>query len=633
VQAIRPKGLLDIPELREPPRDGFDIRPKKLEHWIVELPKGDTGECARRLYYALKEINRYQISHRDRWRTLEIFCPLVESMTANLERLFSNQQLPLAEKNQKIAELCIELNSELALGYKILLDQIWTKKLSLLNVKFAIGIIYRAMHYLYRVLINAFEVYADPPSHTWQHIHQLYLYAEENRLTAAIPRDIASTSSMQRTTIEHLYIQIVLVGLISPFRLRQHDTKKIVTALKQWCNDCRVLPADQFSETLGHVLLKQNSDQAPGYYFPDHSINHVYTRTLDSSALVEHITNLVVNESSRVDQNTHIFDLPADVIKLLILTWSGKSHRLFSRTSKENELAVSVGINATHFMINRMQQLFPSIIENSPYAALLKVMSTEEFQKYTDLHTKEEIKFDSESHFEAAPVFGISNFNNAVADIWDDDYSSKTIGRSYNLQIWQQSKDKTVNKDSQVFHAVQFDNINESANGYCLFSDLRHESSPTKVQVGEVIGIRNDKVKKKQDAVDFGIIRRLKSTDKGVELGIQKLSPQADAVAICAYHTRNFQKPKYQRALLLPEIKPMHKPYTLVMNKHFKIGDELLMIKLGFKSRISLTKIIETTAEFNQFEFEVKKILGLEADQPAAQAESGNKFDTVWTLI
>ena len=629
----RPKGLLNIPELQQPSRDSFDTRAKHLESWLHELPMGDTGECAKRIFHVLKEVNRLDISGKDRWRVLEAISSPLQEMTANLERHFTNQNLPIAEKNLKIADLCIELYRELALGYKILIDQIWTKQLTFLNTKSAVSMIYRAMYNLYQVLLTAYEVYNDPPPNTWMHIHQLYLYADDNKLTHIVPRDIGVNSDIPRGSIGELYIQIILLGLISPYRLRQMDTKKIVKALKDWSKHCRILPADQLEEKTGHVLIKQNSDYAPGYHFVDKSINHVYTRTIDSSRLIDHISDLVVSQPSRVEQNTPIYDLPADVIKLLIVTLSGKSRRLFSRTDKQNQLAVSVGVNATHFMISNMQNLHPNLVEISPYATLIKSVAADQYQAFVDLQAKDELKFESEAHFEAAPLFGISTIDNASADVWDDDYNSKTLGYSYNLEIWQKSKTETPTKNKDAYHQVHCDNINESANGYCLFSDLRHESNPTKVQVGELIGIRNDQSRKKQDAFDLGTIRRLKNTEKGIELGIQKLAPSADAIAICHYHKRNFNLLKYQRALLLPALKTLNQPPTLVANKIFKVGDELMINKLGFKMKIQLTRIIETTGEFNQFEFDIKKVIGIESEQASKEAGKNKDFDTVWTLI
>jgi len=633
VATIRPKGLLNIPELQPPSRDIFNIHSQALRTWIKDLPQGDAGESARRLFYAMKEINQYQYSNRDRWRAMEMLSPYIDTMTSDLDRRFKNQNLPMAEKNLKIAELCIELNRQLAVGYEILLDELWIKKLTVININNTVSIVYRALLYLYRVLVYSYEIYNDPPQYTWQHIHQLYLYAEDNQLTDTVPRDIVVSSSMPRVTIGRLYLRIVLLGLVSPFRLRQSDTNKIINALNEWSQFCKILPANQFTESTGQVLLKQNSDHAPGYYFSDKTINHVFTRTLDTSALIKHITDLAINHPMRIEQNAQIYDLPAEVIKLLILTWSGRSHRLFSRATKQNELTVSIGVNATHFMVHRLQNLFPSVIETGVYASLLKSQAGGYFQKYAELSTKDNINLNAESHFESAPVFGMSGIENAVADVWDDDYASKTIGYGYNLQIWHQGKENIAPKNVQDYQAMHCDNMNESANGYCLFSDLQHESNPTKVQIGELIGIYNDKVELKHDAIDFGIIRRLKNTAKGVELGIQKLSPHADAVAVCLFHKRNFVQPKFQRALLLPELKPLDRPYALVINKSFKTGDELLMTKLGFNIKIELTKVIETTAEFNLFGFDVKTILGLDADPPLAQSEQGDKFDTVWTLI
>jgi hypothetical protein len=625
VDSTRPKGLLNIPELAEPAPDAFDTRPKKVDAWLQQLPLGDTGECARRVYHALKEINRLEIPGKDRWRILELLTPRILDLITSLARHYTNQMLPIPEKDQKVAALCIELYGELALGYKILIDQSWIKPLNFLNTKSMAGMIYRTLYHLYQVLLTAYEIYIDPPRNTWIHIHQLYLYAEENRLTHIVPRDVDPKGPIPRATIGDIYIQIVLLGLLSPFRLRQTDTKKVVKALIDWSKHCKIFPADQYEEKTGHVLIKQNSDYAPGYYFVDNTINHVYTRTLDTTALVEHISEEVVSHPSRVEQNTSIYDLPADVIRLLIITWGGKSRRLFSRTTKDNDLTVSVGISATHFMISNMQKLHNSLEEKGTYAELLQSHAADQLSKYTDLLDKEELRFDSGAHFDVAPLFGVSSIDSKSNDVWDEDFSSKEIGYSYNVKLWQQGKIKTA---SSPYQTVHWENLNESANGYCLFSNLKEGAHPTKVQIGELIGIRNDKVKK-EEAIDIGIIRRLKSTDKGIELGIQKLSPSADAVAVCMFHQRNIQG-KYQRALLLPAMKPRHLSMTLIASKIYKVGDDVLLNKHGFLTKIHLTRIVETTGEFNQFEFSVQKVIGLETAQTAEQTKN---FDSVWTLI
>ena len=72
---------------------------------------------------------------------------------------------------------------------------------------------------------------------------------------------------------------------------------------------------------------------------------------------------------------------------------------------------------------------------------------------------------------------------------------------------------------------------------------------------------------------------------QSIEFGIQKISPSADAVAICLYHQRKIQG-KYQRALLLPAMKPRHQPVSLIASKSFKVGDDVLINKLGFQTKI-----------------------------------------------
>lgn len=627
--ATRPTGLLNIPTLAPPGDDAFDTRPHKIKAWLQELPLGDAGECAKQIFHALRQTNRLDIPAKHRFRLLELVTQPIEAITANLEKHFSNLNLPIAEKNQKVATLCIELYSELALGYKILIDQTWGKNLNFLNNKTTVSEVYRAMFHLYQILLTSYEIYIDPPPNTWMHIHQLYLYAEDNHLTKVIVRDIDPDGPLPRATIGELYTQIILLGLLSPFRLRQSNTKKVVTALAEWSKLCTILPADAFEEKNGHVLIRQNLDYAPGFHFADATVNHVYTRTLDTTALVEHISDIVMSQPTQVEHNTRIYDLPANVIKLLILTWSGKSKRLFSRTSKNDELTLSVGINATHFMISTMQKRYPLMAEKGPYADLVKsLVAADQLPDFGELQEKDDFKFDSGTRFDASPVFGISNIDSTSTDVWDQDFGSKVLGDSYNLKIWQQNKGKDPDKP---YHPVHCDNVNESANGYCLFSDLKHESNPTKVQIGELIGIRNDKGRK-EEIVDIGIIRRLKSSAKGIELGIQKMAPHADAIAVCPFHKRKTRH-KYQRALLLPVMKPINQPLTVAVPRTFKSGDELLVNKLGFKLKIRLTRLVETTAEFSQFEFDVQKTIGIEPPETSLETNTFNDPESAWTLI
>jgi len=85
------------------------------------------GECARQIYTTLREMNRLIISPQDRFKSLEFLRPPLFVITETLKKHYIRQNLPLSPKNQKIAELAIQLNAELAMGYKSVIEDTLAK--------------------------------------------------------------------------------------------------------------------------------------------------------------------------------------------------------------------------------------------------------------------------------------------------------------------------------------------------------------------------------------------------------------------------------------------------------------------------------------------------------------------------
>ncbi|MDH5778845.1 MAG: molecular chaperone, partial [Gammaproteobacteria bacterium] len=63
---------LDLPAREKPDKSAFDIRPRKLEAWIGNLPRANLGETARQVYKAIKETNHLSFNHTDRAHFLEL---------------------------------------------------------------------------------------------------------------------------------------------------------------------------------------------------------------------------------------------------------------------------------------------------------------------------------------------------------------------------------------------------------------------------------------------------------------------------------------------------------------------------------------------------------------------------------
>jgi hypothetical protein len=618
-----PKGLLNIPEQSKPTTDSFDARPKQVEAWMEALPMANIGESARRVYSALREMNRLKLSSHDRFKAMEVFRTPAYQITEALKKHYTHQNLPLSPKNQKISELAICLNAEMALGYKCIIDNKLETGFSLLSNKTLTTSMHRTIRYLSNLLLCTYQVYIQHPEHTWLQIHRLYLYAEENKLHTATIKDHVVTEALPNSSIADLYKQILLMALAGPYRLRQHVTEAVYSALETWAVNCYILPYSEMPTGDYAFTINMNTDAAPGYFLDDASANPVFCRTIDTRELASAMSNSL--RSSLYTPGSHSGHIPEDVQKRLLMTWSGKSHRHFSRTAKSNQIAITLGLSATHHYIDeiiRPLQKDPSTI----CAAATETLQANAAKAALDDNNP---GLDNPANYTSAPVFGISNLDNHTPDAWDLDFTFRANNPANRLQT---DNEDSLQRKATLYSPLSCKGINESAGGYCLLGYLDYNKDAHKVQVGELVGIR-DNMDCNSTQLSIGVIRRIKNWKNGLELGIQKLAPCADAIATAtATVPKDNASEKYQRSLVLPELPGIDQPATLITHAWHQAGDPLTTNVHGHRTRIALSKQMESTGVFSRFEFNVLEDVDTQSVQPDGP-QSNDEFDTVWTLI
>ena len=613
------EGLLNIPHQTRPTGDSFDTRPKQVEAWIKALPIANTGESARQIYNALREINRLDFPESDRFKVMEAFRVPVYHITEILKKHYVHQNLPLSPKSQKIAELAIQLHSQMALGYKSVIQSKLSKTFSLLSNKTLTKSIHRAIRYLSNVMLCAYQIYIQHPEHVWLHIHRLYLYAEENGLHNELVKDHVVTEALLDSSIADLYTQILLLALAGPYRLRQNITETVYGALQTWARDCRIVPLGDIPEDDYAFTINLNTDAAPGYFRNDGSADPAFCRSVDTREMARGISEALRNGSPTIT------NIPEDTLKRLLITWSGKSHRAFSRSAKNNEIAITLGLSATHHYID---EIIRPLLKDS--AALCPAATTSLRAIQDDEEVDEDdVVLDARANYTSAPVFGISNLDDHTPDVWDPDFTFRANNPVYSAPDGDDSEEELHNR-TILGSPLSCKGVNESAGGYCLLGFLVHGKDSQKVQIGELVGIR-DNMDASSTQLSIGIIRRIKNWKNGLELGIQKLAPCSDAIAI-ATEPEPGQREKFQRSLVLPELSGISQPATLITHAWHHEGDRLIANVHGHRSHIELSRKIESTGVFSQFEFNVLAPVEEKTENTRA-ADPNDEFDSVWTLI
>lgn len=612
------EGLLTIPHQLPPSGKPFPTRPKQVEAWVSTLPMANIGECARQIYTTLKEMNRLIISPQDRFKSLEALRPPLFVVTETLKKHYTRQNLPLSPKNQKIAELAIQLNSEMAIGYKSVIEDTLAKSFSRLKMK-SIGVsIHRAMHYLSNVLLCAYQIYIHHPENTWLELNRLYLFAEENQLHDKLIKDTVAEEDTLGSTIEDNYKQILLLALANPYGLRQHITEAVYKALGGWAPHCRILPFDACRETEGCTSINLNSDAAPGFFSDDGATNPIFCRNIDTADMTRIISNSILPQGSG---NSGI---PEEVLKRLALTWSGRSRRAFSRTASNHEITITLGLSATHHYIDEIlrplragvRSLCAGTIENINVQPVLG-------------SPNDSMELDRPALYTSTPVFGISNIDDHTPDVWDPDYTYRVSNPTYSMAP---NEEDDRRRKKALFTPIDCKGVNESAGGYCLLGRMAYDKDSRRVQVGELVGLNDNTSDPTQFSI--GIIRRIKSWNNGLELGIQKLAPCAEAIATAAI-PKDGESKKYNRSLVLPELSSINQPATIITHAWQREGDKIITNIHGQKALIKLSKMLESTGVFAQFEFVVLENEDSPPDKSSSAKDSPQEegFDDVWSLL
>lgn len=629
-----PTGILRIPEQQDAGLSGFDSRPHHIEQWIKALPRADVGEMARLVYKGLHEMNRVKVPNPDRLRIAEMFREPVHHVAMALKKHYIGLPFPLPRKKQRVALLARELQAEMAIAYKAVIESKLAAGVTRQDNKSLTQSIHRALHYLSQALLRCYQIYIPSPNNIWREIHRLYLYAQQTDLHHTVITNQIGEYSFD-STISALYKQILLMSLAGPYRLRQSEIETINTMLVDWQQYAEVNEIIDLEQQTGMCSLNLNGDDPPGYLSlcNDQDIN--FCRVLETTALIEsvghHILAGVSVQAPGALGRTNKLSL--ELLRRLVLAWGGMAKRGSSRTIKSSNILVTLGMSAMHYFIHdALQQESQDSIggnDKMPPSAAPPPKTPVLDLNLVPLDNPQDSgtvgNASSKSRLSGKATFKMPSLAANKNDPWNP---LSNVQSPHGLNRETAGQDAT--HECHNFHVCTA--VNESAGGYCLiWMPVEGSNNPgLNALVGEIIGMQEiDEINKSRWGV--GVVRWMKTHDgKQLELGIQKLAPYAIAASV--RRERNGKTHESQRALLLPGIKNTGQPVTLIAPNSYQDGDTLALDIDSDKKIIQITKVLETTGAFSHFEFkDLKKTP--RSDDPANHTGSGRDFDKIWPSL
>lgn len=593
---------LAIPELVKPDKEHFDLRHKNVDEWLNNLPRANIGETARAVFETLVDINRFKHSHQNRMYFLEASRETVMYVTDAMKRHFVGINAPLPQKNLKIVAATREIHYAMAMSYMIAIETYLGSSLFFSDNKLLATMIQRALSSLGKVLLTSYQTYSPYPANIWSEIHKLYAAAESHKLLSMTIIDDQNIHNV-KTSINAEYIRILLLALTSPYRLRHGEAGKIYSVVERWTIKSKLKTPENITQSNTLFAVNLASDEPPrNYSLMNDLAESEFCRILDSTALTRAIRKdlkhgFKTGETTITSIEMSRPDLSQDLMKRLLIAWCILPKRSFPRNDVDENVQVTLGLTATH-----------QIIINGTRGGINN--SGDEFAHTASYET--------------------NNVSNSIADkqpdVWEMIYFPNDAEGLDNLeeQLHKDQGSQTPPKKQQTEIWLI---LNESARGYCIKSINEPKS---RAQVGELIGIHR-KTANTTWKWGVGVIRWLRTEpNNGLMMGIEMLTPDAAAIGLRVISNA---KHDYQRTLMLPELSAVNQPTTLITTAvPYRVGHKLVINILGKEILVKLSKQVQNTGLFAQFQFEIMEeqsavVKGGQDDENAPD------FSGVWTSI
>ncbi|HEY3698205.1 MAG TPA: hypothetical protein VGK97_02665 [Spongiibacteraceae bacterium] len=584
-----PPQDLDAPSLFTPDREA-------VKDWLAGLPKTNLGQSTRALFNAVTELNRVRLLPAARLQLLDSLRPAVHGATQSLRRHYLNQPVQLPEQAQKVARLAHVLHEQLATGYILAAAHTLScgKQSGFSQPQQAIATAtHRGLVEHSQNLLRDYQLYRNPHPGCWATLHQLAKFARDN----AVLQIAVADDQCGHCTLEAAYLRALLLGSARANQLRQDHLAKVFQHAIVWAGAVKWIAPD-------HAALVVNPDSDDGPIYREFATVDINWLGLDTGHLAE-----VLNAQRELAEAQALSDqqLGPELLHHLAQTWGSTSTREFLRMDVREPIEIALGLTATHhFMADEID--FSLLLSEEGHSKLVS--------------QDDNVFLRPKSEGPMSP---------GKKDVWDSPYHPNAGAINVSLEILdyqmrEQHQKASSEKQSDKFRSQKVERINVSPGGLCI---TWPPHSGMQLRTGEIVGIREHAQKK----WSVGVVRWVQLTEAGPRLGIELLSPTAVPYGARAIN-KTGERGEYQRALVLPEIKQIDQPATLLASRlPFRVGQKVSLLRNSKETRVQLTRKLASTAAFNQFEFRRLSSPKVQEEQTEAKTDKNSGFDSLWDSL
>lgn len=548
----------------------------QLKAWIADLPMANVAAMTQKFYLLIHQLNETTIEPEKRLELMETLRDPHAHLQRGLSEKYTNIRLPLSEKNHQLLELNRTILLQMALGYKIMIQDHVTGSATITQKSLLISV-ERAIYYLGLSLLESYAAYTPVPESVWFELHSLYRYACQGDFhTHHIKDHLLSNESF---SIDKLYVRLLIVSAIDPYRLGRGEVTEIFYGITEWANHAKLTSIRPKNGSLGFYLIKLNSDQGPIHASSSLAQPEGFSLYLDCSQLAAEVQDQMGDKGAGglFSWRKAKCELSKEALSSLSIALGSVSERGTRRTRANTTVLSIVGLNAIY------QELVGS------GAALTELLESEQpiFQTHDILSLSEQV--------ESQP------------DVWS--FSPKTKRPTSADHLYIELPEHMFS--SQPAEKISLQVIDISSSGYCLKIDA---SLSSKIQVGDLFALSESQ--QSTPRWKIGAVQWVRQeSSEALLMGIKLIHLNPQPVMVKAKkEDGSFSSPV--KALFLPEVPAWNQKQALLTDViPFKRG---LPIQLRYDKKVYnlvLGELRMSTRFFVIHEF--KSNGGIEAAPPS----------------
>lgn len=590
---------------RPSPDEGIPLSPRPLRRWLKSLPIIDMGETTRLLYNGLLSLNQAQVPAGQRIQNMELIRESAQAVLQHLSRQFIARSLPLPPRGRKILRLLMRMHKEISTGYKLALRD--ASRGQSLSQKLLALATHRALRHMGQIHLLAAQMYETEPAGMWHDIHLLYAFAEDHGLASVVVKD-STYRHIRQSSLAEVYLQTSLLALSLPSTLRQGEAERLAHFFERTASLVSIDPQPMPDANEGVYLINLDLDRPPAYTTLADMPSMSSLRGLAPEKLL-----LLLREQVQDNTNEPMAPtLTPDLARKLMLHLTQHAKRDFARADRNERIHVAIGLDTIH----RAIQADP---ERAGRGNPLKAVGLPETTRALNLQTIAE-------HQRQA--------NTDPANYYDPNATSDDIWRLVvNDAMWDRNT-PVAPSDPELHEAEDFNQnppqewadwrlLNASPGGYCICWE---HSEPARAQVGEIIALRE---REGANALwRIGVIRWMRNVpEQGLVAGIQLLAARCYQITVHGTASPRQRATGALDALLLPEVKALRQPGSLILPEGpFHSGDAVVITDGPNESHVRLQEcLLQQSSSFAQF------MISTVDTAPTSPTDNG--FDALWSKL